>query len=170
MANNPLSNKYVAKASWDFATTNGSGGAESISAHNGPIFIPEGALITNAYYFVDTTLSDNGDDSTIISIGYTGAVAAFSAALLISGTGVNGVAAGNFDAGIHGTLVGFAGGLEDGDDNQTALVALATKAATLKHTEVDVELLLTVGASNVHTLNAGKMTLFVEYVQTGDLG
>jgi len=170
MANNPLSNKYVARASWDFATTNGSGGAESISAHSGSIFIPEGALITNAYYFVDTTISDNGDDSTIISIGYTGAVAAFSAALLISGTGVNGVAAGNFDAGVHGTLVGFAGGAETGDDNQTALVTIATKAATLIHTAADVELLLTVGASNVHTLNAGKMTLFVEYVQTGDLG
>jgi hypothetical protein len=170
MANNPLSNKYVAKASWDFATTNGSGGAESISAHNGPIFIPEGALITKAYYFVDTTVADNGDDSTIISIGYTGAVAAFSAALLISGTGVNGVAGGNFDAGIHGTLVGFAGGVEAGADAETALENIASKAATLIHTDADVELLLTVGASNVHTLNAGKLTLYVEYVQTGDLG
>jgi len=169
MANNPLTNKFVAKAHWNFATTNGSGGAESISAHNGPIFIPEGALITNAYYQVGTTISDNGDDSTIISIGYTGAVAAFSAALLISGTGVNGVAGGNFDAGVHGTLVGFAGGAETGDDNQTALVTIATKAATLVHTAVDVELLLTVGASNVHTLDAGNITLFVEYVQTGDL-
>ena len=169
MANNPLTNKYVAKASWNFATTNGSGGAESISAHNGPIIIPEGAVITNAYYHVGTTVSDNGDDSTIISIGFTGAVAAFSAALLISGTGVNGVAAGNFDAGIHGTLVGFAGGAETGDDNQTALVTIATKAATLIHTAADVELLLTVGASNVHTLNIGTVTLFVEYVQSGDL-
>ena len=82
MANNPLTNKYVAKAHWNFATRSGSGGAESISAHNGPISIPEGAVITKAYYQVGTTISDNGDDSTIISIGYTGAVAAFSAALL----------------------------------------------------------------------------------------
>ena len=56
MANNPLTNKYVAKAHWNFEVATGgtlsSGSAESISAHNGPIHIPEGALITNAYYHV----------------------------------------------------------------------------------------------------------------------
>jgi len=169
MANNPLTNKYVAKAHWNFATRSGSGGAESISAHNGPISIPEGAVITKAYYQVGTTISDNGDDSTIISIGYTGAVAAFSAALLISGTGVNGVAAGNFDAGVHGTLVGMGAALGADSAHDTALEVIALNAATMAHTAVDVELFLTVGASNVHTLNAGNLTLFVEYVQSGDL-
>ena len=169
MANNPLTNKYVAKAHWNFATTNGSGAAETISAHNGPIYIPEGSLITNAYWYVGTTVSDDGDDSTIISIGYTGAVAGFAAALAVSATGVHGVTGGNFDSGIHGTLVGFAGGLDEGDDAGTALENIVSKATTLVHNTVDVELILTVGSSNVHVLDIGDITLYVEYVLTGDL-
>lgn len=169
MANNPLQNKFVAKAHWDFATTNGSGAAQTVSAHNGPILIPDGAIITNAYYHVGTTVSDNGDDSTQISLGYTGAVAAFVAEIAISASGTNGVAGGQYDAGIHGCLTGFAGGLDEGDDAGTALENIASKAVTLAHVTADSEILLTVGSTGVHTLNAGNLTLFVEYVLTGDL-
>ena len=171
MANNPLQNKFVAKAYWDFATTNGSGAAETISAHNGPITIPDGAIITNAYYHVGTTVSDNGDDSTQILLGYTGATAAFVAEIAISASGTNGVAGGQFDAGIHGCLTGFAGGLDEGDDAGTALENIASKAVTLAHVSRDggAEILLTVGSTGVHTLNEGNLTLFVEYVITDDL-
>jgi hypothetical protein len=39
--------------------------------------------------------------------------------------------------------------------------------ATLLYTDADVELLLTL--NNDHNIDAGKITLFVEYVQTGDI-
>ena len=169
MANNPLANKYVAKAHWNFATTNGSGAAETISAHNGPIMIPDGAVITKAYYHVATTVEDSGDDSTQISLGYTGAVAAFVAEIAISATGTNGIAAGQYDAGVHGTLVGMGAALGDDADHNTALEVIALNAATMAHSATDVELLVTVGSTGVHTLDAGNLTLFVEYVLTGDL-
>ena len=169
MANNPLANKYVAKAHWNFATTNGSGAAETISAHNGPIMIPDGALITKAYYHVGTTVSDNGDDSTQFSLGYTGAVAAFVAEIAISATGTNGVADGQYDAGVHGTLVGMGAALGADGAHDTALEVIALNTATMAHSATDVELLVTVGNTGVHTLNAGNLTLFVEYVLTGDL-
>ena len=169
MANNPLANKYVAKAHWNFATTNGSGAAETISAHNGPIMIPDGAVITKAYYHVGTTVSDNGDDSTQFSLGYTGAVAAFVAEIAISATGTNGVAAGQYDAGVHGTLVGMGANLGADSAHDSALEVIALNAATMAHSATDVELLVTVGNTGVHTLNAGNLTLFVEYVLTGDL-
>ena len=182
MANNPLANKFVAKAHWNFSTTNAAGSAESISAHNGPIMIPDGALITKAYYHVGTTLSDNGDDSTQISLGYTGALAAFQAEIAISdgtagtlnsdisgGTGTNGVAAGQWDTGIHGTLVGMGANLGADAAHDSALEVIALNTATMIHSTADVELLLTVGSTGVHTLNEGNLTLFVEYVLTEDL-
>lgn len=169
MANNPLANKYVAKAHWNFATTNGSGAAETISAHNGPIMIPDGAVITKAYYHVGTTVSDDGDDSTQFSLGYTGAVAAFVAEIAISATGTNGVAGGQYDAGVHGTLVGMGANLGADAAHDSALEVIALNAATMAHSATDVELLVTVGSTGVHALNAGNLTLFVEYVLTGDL-
>ena len=169
MANNPLANKYVAKAHWNFATTNGSGAAETISAHNGPIMIPDGAVITKAYYHVGTTVSDNDDDSTQISLGYTDAAAAFVAEIAISATGTNGVASGQYDAGVHGTLVGMGANLGADAAHDSALEVIALNAATMAHPAADVELILTVGSTGVHTLDAGNLTLFVEYVLTGDL-
>ena len=173
MANNPLANKFVAKAHWNFSTTNAAGSAESISAHNGPIMIPDGALITKAYYHVGTTLSDNGDDSTQISLGYTGALAAFQAEIAISdgtaGTLNSDISGGNWDAGVHGTLVGMGANLGADAAHDSALEVIALNTATMIHSTADVEVLLTVGSTGVHTLNAGNLTLFVEYVLTGDL-
>ena len=161
MANNPLANKFVAKAHWNFSTTNAAGSAESISAHNGPIMIPDGALITKAYYHVGTTLSDNGDDSTQISLGYTGALAAFQAEIAISdGT------AGTLNSDIS---VGMGANLGADAAHDSALEVIALNTATMIHSTADVELLLTVGSTGVHTLNEGNLTLFVEYVLTEDL-
>ena len=142
MSNN---SKFCARATFQMAAGNNN------SVVNSGVFIPEGALITNAYYF----------DSSTISLGYTGAAAAFVAAVAISGTNAP------FDEGPHGTLVGFAGGAESGDDNQTALVAIQSKAPTLKHTVVDVELTLTVG--NERDIAIGLIDLYVEYVMTNKL-
>ena len=153
MSNN---SKFCARATFQMAAGNNN------SVVNSGVFIPEGALITNAYYFVSTTCIDaDAGDSSTISLGYTGAAAAFVAAVAISGTNAP------FDEGPHGTLVGFAGGAESGDDNQTALVAIQSKAPTLKHTVVDVELTLTVG--NERDIAIGLIDLYVEYVMTNKL-
>ena len=167
MANNPLNNKYCARATWDASTqTITSGG--SMSPNAGSVWIPEGALIVNAYYFVTTTFTDDdGGDSATLALGYTGATGAFVAAIAVSATGTNGVATGQWDAGVHGTLVGFAGGLDEGDDAGTALENIASKAVTLDATTANVELLLTEGGER--TFVVGKLDLYVEYVLTGDL-
>ena len=167
MANNPLNNKYCARATWDASTQTITNGG-SMSPNAGSVWIPEGALITNAYYYVTTTFTDDdGGDSATLALGYTGATGAFVAAIAVSATGTNGVASGQGDAGVHGTLVGFAGGLDEGDDAGTALENIASKAVTLDATTANVELLLTEGGER--TFVVGKLDLYVEYVLTGDL-
>ena len=167
MANNPLNNKYCARATWDASTQTITNGG-SMSPNAGSVWIPEGALITNAYYYVTTTfVDDDAGDSATLALGYTGATGAFVAAIAVSATGTNGVAAGQWDAGVHGTLVGFAGGLDEGDDAGTALENIASKAVTLDATTANVELLLTEGGER--TFVVGKLDLYVEYVLTGDL-
>ena len=167
MANNPLNNKYCARATWDASTQTITNGG-SMSPNAGSVWIPEGALITNAYYYVTTTfVDDDAGDSATLALGYTGATGAFVAAIAVSATGTNGVASGQWDAGVHGTLVGFAGGLDEGDDAGTALENIASKAVTLDATTANVELLLTEGGER--TFVVGKLDLYVEYVLTGDL-
>ena len=166
MANNPLNNKYVARATWNAATTNLANNA-SASATAGSVWIPEGALITKAYYFVTTTFADGNDDSQTLALGYTGATGAFVAAIAISATGTNGVAAGQWDAGIHGTLVGMGATLGADAAHDTALEVIALNAATSIATTTNVELLLT--TADDEAVEVGKLDLYVEYVLTGDL-
>ena len=167
MAKNPLNNKYCARATWDASTQTITNGG-SMAPNDGSVWIPEGALITNAYYYVTTTfIDDDAGDSATLALGYTGALGAFVAAIAVSATGTNGVAGGQWDAGTHGTLVGFAGGVESGDNAETALENQASKAATLVPTTANVELLLTEGGER--TFIVGKLDLYVEYVITGDL-
>ena len=159
MANNPLTNKFCARATFTMAAGNNN---SAVSPDGGTVIIPEGALITNAYYFVTTTFTDaDAGDSSTIALGYTGATGAFVAAVAISGTNDP------YDEGAHGTLVGFAGGAESGDDNQTALVAIQSKKATLIQSTADVALLLTVG--NERDVAVGKLDLYVEYVLCGHI-
>ena len=168
MANNPLNNKYCARATWDASVTTIAASGSQGPSNGVSVWIPEGALITNAYYFVTTTFADDdAGDSATLALGYTGATGAFVAAIAVSATGTNGVDAGQWDAGIHGTLVGFAGGLESGADAETALETIGIKAKTLKATTANVELLLTEGGER--TFIVGKLDLYVEYVLTGDL-
>jgi hypothetical protein len=159
MANNPLNNKFCARATFTMAAGNNN---TSVSADGGKVIIPEGALIMNAYYFVSTTFVDaDAGDSSTIALGYTGATGAFVAAVAITGTN------NPYDAGVHGTLTGFAGGLDEGDDAGTALENIQSKAVTLVQTTADVELLLTIG--NERDVATGKLDLYVEYVMTGKI-
>ena len=69
----------------------------------------------------------------------------------------------------YGTLVAMGANLGADSAHDSALEVIALNAATMAHSATDVELLVTVGSTGVHALNAGNLTLFVEYVLTGDL-
>jgi hypothetical protein len=165
MAKNPLRNKYVAIGQWDASVTNLANNA-SASCTTGSVFIPEGALITKAYYYVETTFADGGDDSAQLSLGITGSTGAFVASIAISASGTNGVAGGQWDAGIHHTLIG-AGAAEEGDDAETQLENAKNLATSMVHITANSELLLT--TNDDEAVETGKLTLYVEYVLTGDL-
>jgi hypothetical protein len=125
------------------------------------VWIPEGALITKAYYYVETTFADGNDDSAQLALGYTGATGAFVAAIAIS-------AGGNvWDAGARGTLVGMGANLGADAAHDSALEVIALNAATMVAITADKELLLT--TNDDEAVEVGKLTLYVEYVQTGDL-
>ena len=168
MANNPLNNKYVARATWDASVTTIAASGSQGPSDGVSVWIPEGALITNAYYFVTTTFTDDdAGDSSTLALGYTGATGAFVAAIAISATGTNGVAAGQWDAGIHGTLVGMGANLGADSAHDSALEVIALNAATGVATTANVELLLT--TADDEAVEVGKLDLYVEYVLTGDL-
>jgi hypothetical protein len=164
--NNPLyGGEQVAIATWDAASKTLANNA-SASCTDGSITIPDGALITKAYYHVATTFADGNDDSQTLALGYTGATGAFVAAIAISATGTNGVAAGQWDAGIHGTLVGMGANLGADSAHDSALEVIALNAATMIHLTANKELLLT--TADDEAVEVGKLTLYVHYVQTGD--
>jgi len=155
----------MVKGVWDI-TSNGSLAAGALSygcntttaggGQSGKVIIPEGALITRAWTYCETAVSDDGDNSTTLALGYSGATGAFIAAVACNTV--------QYAAGIGMTLVdNYA---LDGN-SLTALNMGIARDATLLHTTADVELLLTL--SNDHVIDAGKLTLFVEYVQTGKI-
>jgi hypothetical protein len=160
MGQNPNLVKQVAVGVWDASVTNLANNA-SASCTNGSVWIPEGALITKAYYYVETTFADGNDDSAQLALGYTGATGAFVAAIAIS-------AGGNvWDAGARGTLVGMGANLGADAAHDSALEVIALNAATMVAITADKELLLT--TNDDEAVEVGKLTLYVEYVQTGDL-
>ena len=167
MAKNPLNNKYCARATWDasvttIATSGSQGPSDGVS-----VWIPEGALILSAHYFVTTTFADDdAADSATLALGYTGATGAFVAAIAPVTTGTNGVTSGQWDAGIHQCLIG-APGTEEGADAETQLENSHNIATSMAATTANVELLLTEGGER--TFIVGKLDLYVEYFLTGDL-
>ena len=162
MANNPLTNKYCARATWDISNHPDLDAPPELTAAsysaNTAVWIPEGALILNAFYHVTTTFVDTDEtDNCTLALGYTGATGAFVAAIAITGS--------TFDAGTYGTLAGTPIlGAEAAHD--TALELAALNAASRTALTADKELLLTVA---VDSINVGKLDLYVEYVLTGDL-
>ena len=166
MANN-IMNPTVVRATWDIgasgtlATNKSYAPGTSTNSDNGyvegySIVIPEGALITRAWTYCETAITDDGDNSTELALGYTGATGAFIASVACNTV--------QYSAGIGMTLVdNYA---LDGNA-LTALNMGIARDATMIALTTDVELLLTL--NNDHNIDAGKLSLWVEYVQTGDL-
>ena len=155
MANNIIQ-PIIVKATWDISVSGTLTTNASYAPSAGSVVIPEGALITRAWTFCETAVTDDGDNSTTLALGYTGTTWAFIAAVACNTV--------QYAAGIGTTLV------ENYALDGNALTALnmgIARDATLIHLTADRELLLTL--NDDHNIDAGKFTLFVEYVQTGKI-
>ncbi len=144
---NPNLTAHTAKATFDTSVV----GTTTIAAHGLGVFIPSGAIITNAYYNVRTTFTSATDAATIaLSIL---AANDLKAAIAISTTGDV------WDAGLHGCLPGsYAEATVAGD---TAVLDAARKAASYILLTSTKEITATVA---VEALTAGVVDIFVEYV------
>ena len=151
--NNPQQ-AMVAKAFFDLTALNPVGASDVVKSG---VYIPEGALITRAWYHVHTTLTGGGSDAAAPKLGITSNDDQFVASIAISATGDI------WDAGARGTLINnpaIAVGAV------TAIVNAAGRAGTMVAVTVDEEIILT---NVTNTITAGKITVYVEYVQTGVL-
>lgn len=147
-----LATRYVASAIYDTSTTDSSGASnKTIAAHGLGVYLPIGAIITNAWTDVITTFTSATDAGTIaLKSEGTGDL---KAAIAISD------ASNVWDAGLHGCLPGsYAEATVAGD---TAILDAARKAASYIKLTAERELIATVA---VEALTAGKAVVFVEYI------
>ena len=167
---NPQMVRNTAHAVWDipnhalFSVASEFAPGTSYSANNGPVYLPDGALILDTWYWVETTaVGQDGSDDPTIALGYTGSVAAFITAIAISDGG------NPWDA--DATRYGKVGTAEVGSnastlDTGTQILMQIERGSKITALTGDKELLMTVA---VDGLDEGKVHLFVDYVLTGDL-
>lgn len=142
-----------AKVVFDTAGTDSAGVSNTTTAaHGSGVFIPQGAIITNAYYNVETTFTDGASDTATIAIKVVG-TGDLKAAISIAAAGDV------WDAGIHGCLPGsYAEATVAGD---TAVLDAARKAASYIATGTTAkEVVFTVGTA---ALTAGRLVLYIDY-------
>lgn len=148
---NSFYGKKVAVATFKYNGTDSAGVSMSTAASHGlGVTIPSGALITSAFYIVNSTFTSATNAATIaLTLQSAGDL---KAAIAIS-------AAGNvYDAGVRGCLPGHYA--LDGNA-LTAIASAAADAASFILTTAERELTATV-ASEV--LTGGELTLYVEYL------
>lgn len=141
--------REIAVATYD--VTGGDDGATG--AHGLGVYIPDNAIITRAWYDVVTTFVSPTSDAATIALSVQAANDLVSAIAISNASNV-------YDAGVHGTLVGYPNlGADAAHD--TALEVIALFVGTFKKMTARRELTATVGVEGV---TAGKLRLFVEYV------
>lgn len=141
-----------AKIVFDTAKNDSSGTSNKTTATHGTGWVlPKNAVVTNAYYVVNTTFTTANDSGTIALT--TGQSAGdLKAAIAISD------ASNVWDAGAHGCLPGsYAERTVAGD---TAILDAASKAASYIVLTANREVAVVVA---VQALTAGKLTLYLEY-------
>lgn len=127
-------------------------GERTVAAHGLGVYIPDNAIITNAWIDVITTFTTAGADAGTIAVMVQGA-GDLTAAIAVSAAGDV------WDAGIHGCLPGsYAEATVAGD---TAILDAARKAASYIKLTAEREITVTVATQ---ALTAGKMVVYVEYV------
>lgn len=147
-----LSTRYIACGTFDTASTDSSGAANTtIAAHGTGVYIPTKAIITKAWVDVVTTFTSATDAATI-------ALKTQSAGDLVAAIAISD-ASNVWDAGLHGALPGsYAEATVSGD---TAVLDAARNAASFIKMTAEREIVATVA---VEALTAGKANIFVEYV------
>lgn len=144
-----------AQAIYDTAANDSAGVANTtIAAHGLGVFLPIGAIITRAWYQVKTSFDDGASKNATIAISVNGANDLVSAIAISDASNV-------WNAGLHGTLAGnYAEATVAGD---TAVLAAARAVGSyIGALTAEKEIVATVA---VHALTAGKLMIFVEYVQ-----
>jgi len=148
------SRNKTAVAVFKAAGTDSSGVSNAtVASHGTGVFIPSGAVITNAYYVVGDTFTSATDAATIaLSVQSAGDL---KAAIAISdGTNV-------WDAGTRGCLPGSYA--LDGNA-LTAIAGAAAKAASYIVTTAEREITVTIGVEALAPTTNGEMVIYVEYV------
>lgn len=131
------------------------GDSGAVGAHGLGVYVPDNAVILNAWIDVVTTFTDGADDSATIAIHVQSAGDLVAAIAISDATSV-------WAEGIHGTLVNNpALGADAAHD--TALEVIALYAATKIKTTAEREITATVADD---ALSAGKLHVIVEYVIT----
>jgi hypothetical protein len=149
MANsNEFLNKRVLKVTYDVAVN---GGTDDTTYTLG--YIPKDAIIVGGYGITRTAFDDGADESTTISIGYTGAAAGLKAAA--AGSVYNGYTNKCFTL-----LAGVGTGADAAQDTAAELAVLIAAAYIVTSAETAI----TVTLSNDTNFTAGKMDIYIEYV------
>ena len=157
MSKNPFLNKRVVKATLDIPNhpsfAAGALVAGSYSPNSGKVTLPVGAVVTDAYYVVETTCTTAGADAGTMALGWTGSTGAIKAAIAVS------AAVDVYDAGIRGGLIGQ----QALDGNALTAIASAAAVAATKVliASTPKNVLFTIATQS---FTAGKIHLYVEYV------
>ena len=147
MSNKSKNQLFTVRAHWDIANHPSFDGTElaagSYGPNSGSIWLPEGAIITDAFFNISTTFTDaDGTDNATLELGLTGA-----------GTTV-----------MEATLIAPSTTLSEATPNtRTQAVAGTDRMKEMIHIIAPKELLLTVGTD---TVSAGVLDLWVSYVVT----
>jgi hypothetical protein len=144
--------REVAVATFDPSANTGE---RAVGAHGLGVYIPDNAVITKAWVDVVTTFTSAGADAGTIALKAQ-AADDIVAAVAISAAGDV------WDAGIHGSKIGFPNFGADAAHDSAVEVAALFAATYLKTTAIR-ELTATVAEQ---ALTAGKLNLFMEYVLT----
>ena len=144
-------NKRLIAVVFDTAANDSAGTSnKTVAAHPTGVFIPDNAIITNAFYEVNTTFTSSTDGATI-AIMTEGAGDVKAGIAISDATNV-------WDAGIH---AGLPGNFALDGNALTAIAMAAAKSASYIKVDGQEEVTFTVG---VEALTAGKLTLYIEYV------
>ena len=125
--------------------------------------LPKNIIVTNGWAYIKTTILDDGDESTVMSIGYTDAAAGFYPATVLTSLTI-----GKYLKLIPGVLNIKAAEIITTVDTPAEVVAIArnngdTHGGVVLQTAQQVT--LTTTATNPHIVNAGTMTIWIEYLE-----
>lgn len=124
-----------------------------VAAYGLGVYIPSKAIITRVWYDIVTTFTSAGSDAGTIALHIQAADDVIAAIAISDATNP-------WDAGIHGTKLGYPNLGADAAHDSAAEVAALFAGVMLK-TTAERQITATVAEQ---ALTAGKMNIFVEYV------